>query len=80
MHLGRGKTIPARNIIAIIDIKNAGLADTQSFLQAQMEEDFVIGSGDDTPHSIVIAEEEGQARVYFSLARSSALLRRADYL
>ncbi len=77
VHLGEGFSVPARHIIAVIDLEKAGEGETKVFLDKQRELGAVVAIGPEESRSAVLAGEAGDYRVYLSPIRSVTLLLRA---
>jgi len=73
--------IPAKNIIAILDIDTTTISKgTREFLRIAEEEGFVESVNDELPKSFIIAEKDKKSKVYLSPISSVTLQKRLGFL
>lgn len=81
LHLGGDTVISQKDIIAIFDLDITTVSKiTREFLQVAEEEGFVVNVAPaDLPKSHVLAEINGESRVFISPISASTLLKRANH-
>lgn len=73
--------IPAKNIIAILDIDTTTISKgTREFLRVAEEEGFVESVNQEIPKSFIIAEKNKKSKVYLSPISSVTLQNRLGFL
>lgn len=73
--------IPAKNIIAILDIDTTTISKgTREFLRVAEEEGFVESVNQEIPKSFIIAEKNKKSKVYLSPISSVTLQKRLGFL
>jgi hypothetical protein len=82
LHIGSGKVVPLKSIIAILDLEKTTIAkDTRDFLKTAEEEGFIeFTSEEDIPKSFVVTETDKKSKIYLSSISPITLQKRAEYL
>jgi hypothetical protein len=81
LHIGGDMVIPAKNIIAILDIDTTTISKgTREFLRVAEEEGFVESVNQEIPKSFIIAEKNKKSKVYLSPISSVTLQNRLGFL
>ncbi len=79
LHLGKGSVIETGEILGIFDLDITSQSHlTRAYLTAAEKSGQVINAAEDIPKSFVVAEKDGQRRVYLSQLASATLLKRAE--
>ena len=77
LHLGQGRTIPAKDVVLIADWEaTTDSQDTVEFLDISEEEGFIIDYAEGNPKSFVVTEE----KIYYSIISSETLRKRMNFV
>ena len=80
LHLGGDTVIAQKDIIAIFDLDITSISKiTREFLHVAEDEGFVVNVSSDLPKSYVLAEIDGESRVFVSPISAATLLKRANH-
>lgn len=78
LHLGNDAVERAENIVAVFDMENTTTArQSREFLAQAQKDGNVIDICDDLPKSYIVANSNGETRVYISSVSSRTLAKRA---
>lgn len=78
IHLGNDAVIRTDNIVAVFDMENTTTArQSREFLAQAQKDGIVIDICDDLPKSYIVANSDGETRVYISSVSSRTLAKRA---
>ena len=79
LHLGKGKVVKTKDIIAIMDLESSSISpNTREFLRIVEEEGFVRNVSEEIPKTFVVCEIDGQSVVYVTNISSKALSGRVE--
>lgn len=78
LHLGVDIMLPVRDIVAIIGLRASGHEETALFLRHHAAAGQVIAVGDQPPKAVVIAQVNGQTRLYLTPISPGTLRRRCE--
>lgn len=79
LHLGKGKVVNTKDIIAIMDLESSSISpNTREFLRIVEEEGFVRNVSEEIPKTFVVCEIDGQSVVYVTNISSKALSGRVE--
>ncbi len=81
IHLGNNIMLPTNEIVGIFDLENSTISKrTRDFLNKAEKNGKVITVSYDLPRSFVVAEKNGEIKIYISQISSSTLRRRTGYI
>lgn len=81
LHIGNDYVVPAKSIIAILDLEKTTISrDTKEFLKIAEEEGFIKAINDDIPKSFIVTETDKKSKIYLSSISSVTLQKRANML
>jgi len=81
VHLGGDVVIPAKDIIAIMDIELCDIShNTREFLETADDEDFIVKISEEKPKSFVLSERDNKTVIYLSPISSATLYKRSRFL
>ncbi len=81
IHLGNNIMLPTNEIVGIFDLENSTISKrTRDFLKKAEKNGKVITVSYDLPRSFVVAEKNGEIKIYISQISSSTLRRRTGYI
>ncbi|NLM42576.1 MAG: DUF370 domain-containing protein [Clostridiales bacterium] len=81
IHLGGDVVVPAKDIIAIMDVKSSGISHkTKEFLKTADDEGFIVKISQDEPKSFILTERDNKTVIYLSPISSVTLFKRSNFL
>ncbi len=79
LHLGQTAVVRDREIVGIFDLDNASWAyRTREFLNRAEREGRTVWLTEDLPRSFVVAERDGETRIYLCPQSAAALRSRGE--